>query len=241
MKSTEYETGVAEWLRVHFPPPEFHIEHDVWLGGSLSGCDRQIDVAVWDVAGNLQFVVEAKMHRRKIALDTAGEALSIIQDVRMHGSGGIVVASAGFSVAAARLLAGLGINSVQVTIGCARAANWIPELQKIFPIDAEFKIASGELMEALRSHGIEIFLDKDLPFEEWLAVLAIGRRKYPYETVSALREIAKRHSDSGHRFNAIRILDEMDQIDETILGYLLAMESDSDTVEFLESMRDKKS
>lgn len=96
-------------------------------------------------------------------------------------------------------------------------------------------------MEALRSHAIEIFLDKDLPFEEWLAVLAIGRRKYPYETVSALREIAMRHSDSGHRFNAIQILDERDQIDEAMLGYLLAMESDSDTVEFLESMRDNKS
>ena len=75
-------------------------------------------------------------------------------------------------------------------------------------MDREFRHVSGDLVEALRNGDASPFIDSDLPYEEWLAVIRCGQDLFPTSTAEVLRILAREHSDDGARFNAAMLLDE---------------------------------
>jgi GGDEF domain-containing protein len=69
------------------------------------------------------------------------------------------------------------------------------------------------------------------PFEEWKPFLEHALREKPVEAERLLRWVAQSHSDSGWRFNAIMILDDL--MDDEFLRNLLGREQDAETRELL--------
>ena len=74
-----------------------------------------------------------------------------------------------------------------------------------------------------------------MAFEEWLsfAEYALGH-SWP-QAVALLRAIARRHHDSGWRFQALTLLSENGNLDEDLVRELLELEQDPDARELLKA------
>ena len=184
------------------------------------------------------FIAEAKKHGRPVDLTVAGLTIALVQDI--GGVPTVMVSTAGFSAAARNHLAFENIDHLTITLTEAMALRWIPELETRFAIDRSYKIASGELVEALRISNAEPFNDADIAYEEWLAVIDTGLTVYNTETLSVLDNLASQGYDDGLRFNAIRILDEEGKLTSSRIEELLIKEDDMETVEFLRECLDRR-
>lgn len=233
MTPKEYEKAVLERFRIDWPSPAFDVRHDVRLAGTKTRRARQIDVAVYEAGEATPFLLaEAKMHNRAIDANKAGSTIALVQDI--GGIPTIMVSTSGFSIAAMNHLSAEEIGYLKLTLTEARGLRWLPELEKRFAVDREFKLVSGALVEALRSGNAEPFQDEIVAYEEWLAVIETGLSHFPQSTVQILRTIATEHFNDAYRFNAIQILLEAESLDLPILQYMLATETDPDTIELIE-------
>ena len=110
-------------------------------------------------------------------------------------------------------------------------------VEERFAVDQEFREVSGDLVEALRNGDAAPFLDNDLPYEEWLAILSCGQSLFPESTGSILRVLAREHFDDGVRFNSVQLLDDADQLEAADIDALLKTERDPETAALLREMR----
>lgn len=225
MTPTEYEQAVLEHIRILFPGPYFRVRHNVRLRGSKSRVRRQLDIAVFESNSETPaFVVEAKRYKRPVNVTTAGSIVALVQDI--GGTRTIVASATGFSVAARNHLGSEGIDYIQITLDHAKALQWVPFFEEKFAIDREFKKASGFLMEALRTGDPEPFLGADIPYEEWLAVMACGEEHFPNNTWDMLKRLARDHVDDGVRFNSILILMDANALSPSETAELVRSEPD---------------
>jgi hypothetical protein len=90
-----------------------------------------------------------------------------------------------------------------ITLTEAQGLRWIPLVEEKFAVDREFRSVSGDLVEALRNGDAAPFIDADIPYEEWLAVIAVGRSLFPESSARVLKSLAREHYDDAARYNAM--------------------------------------
>lgn len=78
-------------------------------------------------------------------------------------------------------------------------------------------------------------MDCDLPYEEWIAVMAVGQSLFPLASNRLLRSLATDHYDDAVRYNALQLLDGAGELDTDFVNGLLETERDLDVLELLES------
>ena len=237
MTPTEYEKAVLEFFRTHWPPPEFEIKHNIRLLGRKTKGRRQIDAGIFG-AGQSEpiMIVEAKRHNRAIDAGIAGATIALVQDVGAIPT--VMVSTSGFSVAAKNHLEAEEIGHLTITLKQARGLRWIPLVEEKFSVDRKFRHVSGDLVEALRNGDVSPFIDSDLPYEEWLAVIRCGQDLFPTSTAKVLKILAREHSDDGARFNAVMLLDEAGQLEIADLETVLTRETDPDAQQALLELRE---
>jgi hypothetical protein len=114
----------------------------------------------------------------------------------------------------------------------------IPLVEEKFSVDREFRHVSGDLVEALQNGDASPFIDSDLPYEEWLAVIRCGQDLFPTSTAEVLKILARAHSDDGTRFNVVMLLDEAGQLEIADLEAVLSRETDPDAQQALLEVRE---
>jgi hypothetical protein len=239
MTPTEYEKAVLQRFLTYCPPPQFVIKHNIKLLGSKTQTRRQIDISVFEAGKSKPFLIgEAKRHKRPIDAAQAGSTIALVQDIGRLPT--VMVSISGFSVAAERHLVSEGIEYLTITLKEAQGLRWIPLVEEKFAADREFREVSGHLVEALRNGDAGPFLDTDLPYEEWLAVIACAESLFPDNRSQMLKTLARDHADDGVRFNAITMLDDAGQLDVADIIELLHGERDSDTQELLRELLDQQ-
>jgi hypothetical protein len=92
-------------------------------------------------------------------------------------------------------------------------------------------------VEALRNGIADPFLDTDIPYEEWLAVVACGQSLFPIWTAAVLKRLAREHFDDGVRFNVVMLLDEAGELGMEDLEAVIGRENDPDALEALIELR----
>jgi hypothetical protein len=194
MTPTEYEKAVLEFFRTHWPSPEFEIKHNIRLLGRKTKGRRQIDAGIFG-AGQSEpiMIVEAKRHNRAIDAGIAGATIALVQDVGAIPT--VMVSTSGFSVAAKNHLEAEEIGHLTITLNQAQGLRWIPLVEEKFSVDREFRLVSGDFVEALRRGDASPFIDSDQPYEEWLAVIRCGQDLFPTSTAKVLKILAPEHSD----------------------------------------------
>jgi len=235
MTPTDYERAVLERFRTYWPSPQFVIKHNIRLFGKKTKARRQIDVSVFEAGENKPFLIaEAKRHRRRIDAGRAGSTIALVQDVGEVTA--IMVATSGFSVAAENHLAAEGIEYLTLTLKEAQGLRWIPFVEEKFVADRQFRELSGDLVEALRNEDIDPFLDNDLPYDEWVAVVECGLSRFPKSATKILKIVAQRHVDDGVRFNVIQLLDDAGGLSSADIRRLLLCERDPEILELLREL-----
>jgi hypothetical protein len=238
MTPKEYEKAVLEYFKILWPSPRFLVKHNDRLPGRRSRKPRQIDISIFEAGKSKPaLIVEVKRHRRPIDLVTAGSTIALVQDV--GGMPGVMVSTSSFSVAARNHLAVEGIEHLTITLKDANALQWIPLVEKKFAVDRAFKMVSGQLVEALRNGDAGPFLDTDVPYEEWIAVMECGQELFSDSTYGILKILARDHFDDGVRFNAIAMLDDAGKLDARAVEALLAHECNAETLELLRDLLDR--
>jgi hypothetical protein len=237
MTPTDYEKAVLQNFQTDWPPPQFVVRHNIRIVGKKSKAQRQIDISVFETGQSKPFmIVEAKRHMRRIELGIAGSAIALVQDV--GGIPAVMVSASGFSTAAESHLHAEGIETMTITLAEAKGLRWIPLIEEKFAVDREFRRVSGDLVEALRNGNAAPFLDSDIPYEEWLAVIAVGQSLFPDSSTKVLKALAREHYDDGVRFNAILLLDEADALETADVDAVITREYDHDALELLRELRD---
>lgn len=235
LKAADYERAVAERFRTLWPPPRYVVKHNTRMLGAKSGAKRQIDVRISEAGSDKPFLIaEAKMHGRPLDLPHAGIVIALVKDV--EAAAAVAVSASGFSVSASRYLAAQGIECMVLSVADASALRWLPHIERHFPLDRAFREPSASLFESLRNADAEPFFDCDVPYEEWLAVFACGRRVFPEASCTVLLELARAHHDDTVRFNAIRLLDEAGGLTCDAAQGLLTAERDPEVRELLCSL-----
>lgn len=236
MTPTEYEQAVVEFFRTEWPPPGYIVRHNIRLPGRKSGGPRQIDVSIFAAGSSTPFLIaEAKRHGRRIDVGKAGSLIALVQDI--GGVPTVMVSTAGFSGAAQNHLWSEGIGDLVITARDAAAWRWLSALDSHFRIDCEFRRVSGDLVEALRHGDSAPFLDADVPYEEWLAIVAVGLASFPAKTSEVLRVIAREHYDDGWRFNAVQHLVDAGQMSLAELDEVIRLEAHPENVELFGELR----
>jgi hypothetical protein len=232
---TEYEKAVLERFRTLFPPPRFDVKHNIKILGKKSRKRRQIDIGVFKVGESKPFLIaEAKRHRRVIDIGKAGATIALRQDVGNIPT--VIVAASRFSIAAANHLAAEEIETLVITLNEAEGLRWIRALEQQFAVDRQFREISGHFVEAIRRGNLKPFLDNALPYEEWLAIIAVGQAFFPKSTCRVLKALARKHPDDGVRFNAIMLLDDAGELSRKDAEALLSREDDPETLELLHEL-----
>ena len=103
----------------------------------------------------------------------------------------VMVSTSGFSVAAKNHLEAEEIGHLTITLKQAQGLRWIPLVEEKFSVDRGFRHVSGDLVEALRKGDASPFIDSDLPYEEWLAVIRCGQDFFPTSTAKVLKTGAR--------------------------------------------------
>jgi hypothetical protein len=233
---TEYERAIAERFRTLFPPPHYLVKHNIKAPGQKSRGFRQADIGVFEVGKAAPFLVaDAKRQSRTVDISKAGVTIALVQDIGC--SAAVMVATSGFSAAAGNHLAAEGIEAWIITLAEAECLRWIPHLEKVFVLDTAFREISGRLVEAIRDGDVKPFLGNAVPYEEWLAVFAVGMEFLPEMTAKVLRALAAKHHDAGVRFNAIVMLNDGGQLCQEDIESFLLHEGDPDTFDFLCELR----
>jgi hypothetical protein len=234
MTPTEYEKAVVERFRTYWPPPRYLVKHNTRLPGQKTKVRRQIDISVFEV-GQAEpiLIAEAKRYKRPIDAVKAGSTIALVQDV--GGLPAVMVSTSGFSLAAENHLAAEGIEFLKITLTEARGLRWIPFIEEKFILDRAYRELSGQLVEAVRTGDAAPFLENQLPFEEWMAVLVSGQSIFPDRAASILKTLARNHLDDGVRYNAIALLEDAGQLTRADIESLLQGEHDPETHELLSS------
>jgi hypothetical protein len=208
------------------------VKHNIRLLGRKTKARRQIDISVFE-AGQLVpiLIAEAKRHGRRIDAVKAGSTIALVQDV--GGLPAVMVSTSGFSLAAENHLAAEGIEFLKITLREARGLRWIPFIEEKFILDRAYRELSGHLVEAVRNGNAAPFLETELPFEEWMAVLVSGQSIFPDSCASILKTLARDHFDDGVRYNAIALLEEAGKLATAEIEGLLQTEHDPETRELL--------
>lgn len=203
------------------------MRHDVGLRGHASKLTRQIDIAIYE-AGRPSplLIVEVKRHARRVDVGVAGTTIALVQDVSDVPA--VMVSMSGFTIGAQNHLNSEGITHITVTLKEAQGLRWIPIVEERFRVDRAFREVSGDLMDALRVGDVAPFLSTDVPYEEWLAIIASGQSLFPETASLVLEALAECHPDDGVRFNAIALLDEEDQLSAGRIRELLQRELDEE-------------
>jgi hypothetical protein len=232
MTPIEYEKAVVERFRTYWPPPRYAVRHNIKLPGTKTKAPRQIDISVFEAGQSAPFLIaEAKRHGRPIDAVKAGSTIALVQDI--GGLPAVMVSMSGFSLAAENHLAAEGIEFLKITLTEARGLRWIPFIEEKFILDREYREVSGHLLEAARKGNAAPFLETELPFEEWVAILLSGQSIFADRCAGILKTLALRHFDDGVRYNAIALLDDAGQLDTAEIEGLLRREHDPETRELL--------
>jgi hypothetical protein len=232
MTPTEYEQAVLERFRTYWPSPRFIVRHNIKLLGTKTKARRQIDISVFEAGKTKPFLIgEAKRPARRIDAGRAGSTIALVQDV--GGMSAVMVATSGFSVATENHLAAEGIEYLTITLKEAQGLHWISFVEKKFAADRQFRELSGHLVETLWNGDADPFLDNDLPYEEWIAVVECGQSLFPESTAKVLKIVAQQHVDDGVRFNAIQLLDDAGRLGRADIMQLLHRERHPEILELL--------
>jgi hypothetical protein len=236
MTPKEYEEAVLERFKTAWPPPQFVVRHNVRLTGQATKVRRQIDVAIYEQGSEEpSLIVEVKRHMRAVDAPRAGATIALVQDI--GGIPAIMVSTQGFSIAAANHLTWEGIGHLTVTLTEALGLRWVPLVEHRFAVDRQFRELSGDMVEALRVGNAAVFMDCDLPYEEWIAVMAVGQSLFPLASSRLLRSLATDHYDDAVRYNALQLLDDAGELETDFVNGLLEIERDLDVLELLKTAR----
>jgi hypothetical protein len=237
MTPADYEKAVLQKIRTGWRPPRFAVRHNIRITGKKSRVLRQIDIGIFEAPKSEPFLIfEAKMHKRVIDVGIAGSAIALVQD--LGGIPAVMVSTSGFSVAADNHLSAEGIGTMIITLTEAQGLRWIPLVEEKFAVDRKFRSVSGDLVEALRNGNADPFMDTDIPYEEWLVVIAVGQSLFPESSARVLKFLAREHYDDAARYNAIVLLDEAGALEIADVNAVIARECDPETLEFLYELRE---
>jgi hypothetical protein len=232
MTPTDYEAAVLQFVRLLFPAPNFDVRPDIRLPGRKSRRRRQIDIVVF-ASGSPDplFIFEAKRYSRPVNLTVAGSIIACVQDI--GGTPTIVASTSGFSAGAKNHFEAEGIGYIKITVARAEGLRWILLLMQKFGMHPDFAEASGHLLQALGTGDARPFLETDVPYEEWLAVMACGEDQFPEETWRVLKALARQHDDDGVRFNSVSILIDAGMLSTPEAEELAHNQLDPDWLELL--------
>jgi len=237
MTPTDYEKAVLQQIRTDWPPPQFVVTHNIRITGKKSKARRQIDIGIFEANQSKPFmIVEVKRHKRPIDVGKAGSAIALVQDV--GGIPAVMVSTSGFSVAAGNHLSAEGIGTMTITLTEAQGLRWIPLVEEKFAVDCEFRSVSGDLVEALRNGNADPFMETNIPYEEWIAVIAVAQSLFPDSSAQVLKTLAREHYDDGVRFNAVVLLDEAGALETVDVDAVIAREYDPEILEVLSELRE---
>ena len=216
-------------MRLDWPAPAYEVRCNVHVRGSKSHSRRQIEAAAPFL------LIEAKRRGRAIDLQHAGATIALVQDVGRLPT--IMVSSSGYSSAAIMHLEAEGIQHLTLTLTDAAALRWVQLVESYFLIDAEYRVLSGRLVEALRVGDCGAFLDLETPSEEWLATMYVGLDMFADTSRTVLLAIAAQHYDDGVRWNAINLAEDHGFLSARDLEVLVAGERNSEILELLNELR----
>jgi len=233
-----YERAMFNELYYEFRPPRFVVKPDVReIIGKHSQEKRQIDVAVFDTRNMSHplLAVESKRYSRKLNVKDVEAFVGMLADIGAQR--GILVCPLGFSEGARRMAHAFDIVTRTLSLENAERLNWREVTRTVFPWDEAFHPTMGDAYHAFASsEQIWEWIDalQELPFEEWEAMVFSYQQIDQGKCEKMLRVIAQLHPDGDWRFNAIRLLDELGFLEESIREVLLQSESDIDVRELLE-------
>lgn len=240
MTHVAYEAAVRERFANQFPEPEFIVEGGPtthWQG-QFSGVGRQIDVGVLTSGDRRPYLVaDAKRHGKRLDVTHVEAFLGFMRDVGCPR--GVLASVLGGSPAAARRAAAENLELYVVDYAEALSFDWERVAAGIYPWDQAHNPTIKAAL-ALLNRGREddfISVIEELPFEEWQSLFVAAPTGLRAAAARALRTIAEVHPDSGWRFNAIQILDEVyGGAPDAWVRELRSNETDDDVLELLNSM-----
>jgi hypothetical protein len=232
-----YEKAILEKYFRDFPGPAFCVEPrgeaPFYFTGRHSGAPRQLDVAVFRSGDSRPFlIVDAKHWGTKLDVADVDAFLGFIDDVGAEL--GVLIASSGFSESSYPRAKG-ATQSVRLEIISPEAAlryDWLRVGRSLFPADWAFHEQLGEALRLIEfaadASAIADVLES-VPFEEWQSFVGHAVHNQQREATNFLRWVAQWHFDDGWRFNAIRVLEESDLLDDELRNELLRRERDAET------------
>lgn len=235
-----YERAMFNGLYYRFRPPTFMVVPDVRdVLGRLSLAKRQVDVAVYEVQDKSTpyLVVECKRYGRVLDVNDVGEFSSRLEDTGAEH--GVLVCPRGFSKAGRNFAAAKGIVLQTLPVEEADRLNWREIARAVFPWDELQHPEMGDALHAInRSDEVGDWIERleTLPFEEWETAIQTVHLLSARRCTRLLRAMAISHHDAAWRYNAIRLLDELGELEDAFQLVLIDTESDPDVQKLLESL-----
>jgi hypothetical protein len=234
----EFEDGIYNILYYQYRWPEYEVRRNIRsLRGRYSRVLRQIDVGVYRLKqpDRPYIAVECKFYKRKLHVKDVEAYIGMLDDIGAEE--GILVSLNGFANSAKGRAQSASLKLVTLSLEETERVNWREIARQVFPYDEAFHEQMGDSLYALdTTNDLDEYSEKleELPFEEWDAVLNIYARENRDRCIKALVEIAEHHYDDAWRFNAVRILQDWDAVDDELRARLLETEWDLETIELLE-------
>ena len=234
-----YERAMFNELYCEFRTPRFVVKPGRREVVGQSGSKRELDVAVFKEPDTRHpiLVVECKRYSRKLNIKDVEEFIGMLQDIGEPQ--GILVCPVGFSEAACRRAEASGVITRVLTIPQADRLNWREVARTVFPWDEWLHCLMGDAYYTFNSsEQVWEWIDalEELPYEEWKAQVLSYKQIDEPKWEKMLRVIAQLHTDSGWRFNAIQLLDDLGYLDEILCESLLEFETDAETCELLQAL-----
>lgn len=236
----EYELALFNELYYVYRPPDFMVEPNFRkVIGLFSEVERQIDVAVFKAEDSSRpyIAVECK-HYTKEKLDVKDVETFIGMRNDLGAEHAILVCPLGFSKGALRRAEAANIHTFQRTDEDMKRLNLREYARITLPWDESLHPAMGDaLFELNSSPEFDNWVGEleQFPFEEWEATLISFREINVEKCRQLLRMIAHQHWDDAWRFNAVRLLDEFNWLDEITREFLLEGETDPEVKGILQN------
>jgi hypothetical protein len=239
-----YEFGLLQQLRHEFEPRGFIVfgtengeQHRV--RGRYSLCLRQLDAAVYrseedDIPF---FIADSKRHGRNLNVKHIECFIGMMDDV--GADIGLLVAPQGFSEAAKRRAMAADLRVEVMTPDEALDAQWLPIARSVYPHDWIFHLEIAKAIRNLKA-GAEPEAISDVltnvAFEECKAFVQYALIDQSSEAVEMLEWIATYHLDDGWRYNAIQMLSESGNLNQSFIRLLKSQEQDPEIIDLVDEL-----
>jgi len=240
----DIEKTLYEVLLEEFPQPFYTVIFNDKIKGKYSKVFRQIDITVYHNADkkNLIIIADAKKYKKKLNVRHIEQFIGLKDDIGIKF--GIIAPliidlKDAFTTGAKNRAKSSGVVLRPIDLNEAIIKpRWKPLARKIFPYDLNYhpELARGLYYLYHGNATAEIDSIENIMYEEWEAFVNYGiHNNYNY-TVDFLKIIVNHHNDSGWRFNAIKHLLEIGELDKNEIDQIRKMEKGPEFQELIETV-----